>query len=1512
MNERSSRIDVMKTTTLRKFLATTLLITGFNSALDAAITGYWTYEQQDLFLSARIGQPMLWLDDETLVSHEFGRSGEGQFANIPNINGQQVAFLKFPKTGPTGGFYVPHSAAPNGGGGFINRYTIIMDVLFPADSSGKRRALFQTDLVGNGEFFIDAQNRIGVDGGTFAGTIAPDTWYRVAFAVDLTVPSVAYFINGTKVFEGSPGSGLDGRFSLPADRFYFQNDDDGEVEVGYLAALQFRDERTSDGLILALGGPSAGGILTGPPPDPYVVRLEPDPGSVIFPERSTVGPVPLVRAIIIDGTNVLNTTTVTLLFNGQAVVPTVVKNDDTNTITYQVPSLLPELSTNTVRINYQGASGTPYSVQWQFLVGRYVALDATSAAPLGSANTPGFLVRNVQAPISAVILNVNSFPRAIKQLNGTLTDTGGVLVANEAIGGPNPNGSYDIDLINFHLLGGSFGNFDTDSPFPGVPGSEGSPDVFATEVLAFVELNQPGVYRFGVSVSVDRTDTGTDDGFQLYSSRDARNILSPVLGSFSRRVTNPFASTHNNNEFAVYAPVAGTYSIRLVHFQTFQDSSLELYSLDEATGEKVLVNSADPRAIPAYRNSTAPFANRPYLAEVNPPAGAAGVDAAVPIELLVIDDAAQVVLSSVRLFLNNVQVTPTVNRTGGRTTIFYQPNLTRTEVTNRMRLVYSDNGTPAMSFTNDWQFTIRRRDLPPVNVTGQWDFDHCDLSATIGQPLEFLGGLTGQTATGTQFGTTTSFGIPDINGQSAAVMFVPGTANNQIGYIMRHGIGANGGGNRVNQYTLVMDIYWVNTGPGFASFVNFDLSNTSDGDFFWRRDDGGFGQGGGGYEGNMFLNGDAWHRVVFAVDMGANPPIVTKFLDGKKHADQTAPNNVLDGDRRTMPVQGAVLLADGDDGERHACYVNSIQIREGKVSDAEAAALGGPSASGIPVAMPATTVKGQWDFDFAAGKNQLGPTVGQALEYFDGLTGQTAGGTQFGTTTSFGIPDINGDPANVMSVPGTANNQIGYIMRHGIGANGGGSRVNQYTLVMDIYWVNTGPGFASFVNFDLSNTSDGDFFWRRDDGGFGQGGGGYEGNTFLNGDAWHRVVFAVDMAANPPIVTKFLDGKKHADQTAPNNVLDGDRRTMPVQGAVLLADGDDGERHACYVNSIQIREGKISDAEAAALGGPSARGIPVALPATGVKGQWDFDFAAGKNQLGPTVGQALEYFDGATGQTATGTQFGTTTSFGIPDIGGAPANVMSVPGTANNQIGYIMRHGIGANGGGSRVNQYTLVMDVYWVTTGPGFASFINFDLSNTSDGDFFWRRSDGGFGQGGGGYEGSTVLTAETWHRVAFAVDMAANPPVVTKFLDGVKHADQTAPNNVLDGDRRTMPVQGAVLLGDGDDGERHPCYVNSIQIREGKLSDAELAALGGPTSAGIPLLLVPSSAPIPRLGIHQVGNSVRIVWPAGLTGYTLEGTGSLANPNWQAVPGVDAACSAATVQITGQMQFFRLIRQP
>ena len=55
-------------------------------------------------------------------------------------------------------------------------------------------------------------------------------------------------------------------------------------------------------------------------------------------------------------------------------------------------------------------------------------------------------------------------------------------------------------------------------------------------------------------------------------------------------------------------------------------------------------------------------------------------------------------------------------------------------------------------------------------ITAQWDFDQGDLRASLGKDLEYGDGPTGRVKAHTCFGTTTSFGIPDIGGKPAKVM----------------------------------------------------------------------------------------------------------------------------------------------------------------------------------------------------------------------------------------------------------------------------------------------------------------------------------------------------------------------------------------------------------------------------------------------------------------------------------------------------------------------------------------------------------------------------------------------------------------------------------------------------------------------------------------------------------------------------------------------------------------------
>jgi hypothetical protein len=213
-------------------------------------------------------------------------------------------------------------------------------------------------------------------------------------------------------------------------------------------------------------------------------------------------------------------------------------------------------------------------------------------------------------------------------------------------------------------------------------------------------------------------------------------------------------------------------------------------------------------------------------------------------------------------------------------------------------------------------------------------------------------------------------------------------------------------------------------------------------------------------------------------------------------------------------------------------------------------------------------------------------------------------------------------------------------------------------------------------------------------------------------------------------------------------------------------------------------------------------------------------------------------------------------------------------------------------------------MDVFVDPTGPGAASLWQTNPANVNDdGDLFWQGSN--FGQGNNGYNGTGQFTAGAWHRVAAAYNMAANPPVVVKYVDGIFQDNWTA-NQGLDNPRRALQPT-ALLFADGDRDERRVMYVNSVQIRAGAVSAEALAALGGPDAAGIPIEL--PSLEAPALCFGQGTSSIGLAWPRETTGWALESSTGLTG--WAPVQGVvNNAVEIPITQASPPQRLFRLKR--
>jgi hypothetical protein len=175
-----------------------------------------------------------------------------------------------------------------------------------------------------------------------------------------------------------------------------------------------------------------------------------------------------------------------------------------------------------------------------------------------------------------------------------------------------------------------------------------------------------------------------------------------------------------------------------------------------------------------------------------------------------------------------------------------------------------------------------------------------------------------------------------------------------------------------------------------------------------------------------------------------------------------------------------------------------------------------------------------------------------------------------------------------MQFPATDSTQ-GFTMTHGAAPNGGGAKVNQYSVVYDLYFPPASYGeYRSLLQTDPANSSDGDFFVRGD-GGLGIS-GNYQGN--LDDGNWHRVAAVFDLTSST--LSKYIDGALVGSQTLSAGV-DGRWSLLPT--ALLFAD-EDGETQLGYVNSIQFNDTALSAAEVALLGGPTAGGIAIPEPGT--------------------------------------------------------------------------------------------------------------------------------------------------------------------------------------------------------------------------------------------------------------------------------------------------------------------------
>ena len=368
----------MNMNTLKTLVATSLSLVCLAS-LRAEITGQWDFEND---LSATVGNDLEYFDFVDGPTEQETKFGTTADFGIPDINGQPANVMKMPKNDATMGYLMLPDLPANGGGQLCNQWSLVMDLLYPTDSSGKVRAIIQIDdPFGNSngaEVTIGANNAVG--NAQPQGSIHPDTWHRLVIAVDQSAdpPTMIKYIDGIKVGEeilpiGNLGK-LDGRWAILDKDFTFGgdfallfSDSTGSSEVGYVGSIQIHDKALSSGYVAAMGVPTAGGIPTDVKAVAGIERISPSPGQIlVFPETP-------IEVNLLDGDKPIPQNSIKLSVDGQEVTSQITSpNPGEHHINYD-PGLLEPGSVVTAKLSFIDPSNNNGEniTEWSFTIAPY-------------------------------------------------------------------------------------------------------------------------------------------------------------------------------------------------------------------------------------------------------------------------------------------------------------------------------------------------------------------------------------------------------------------------------------------------------------------------------------------------------------------------------------------------------------------------------------------------------------------------------------------------------------------------------------------------------------------------------------------------------------------------------------------------------------------------------------------------------------------------------------------------------------------------------------------------------------------------------------------------------------------------------------------------------------------------------------------------------------------------------------------------------------------------------------
>lgn len=957
----------------------TILIAGLlaTGALShGAITGQWDFNNSAAGLAATTGQAIEYFDGvggETEAQTDFGTTTS---FGIPDIAGEEAGVMSFGVNTATMGYMLWHGMPANGDGFLVNQWTLIMDVLFPAESSGRWRALIQSDSFNppsnDAELYLNESNQLGL--GNYGGNVPTNTWVRLAIAVDLAgpAPQIHTYINGVEAV-GLNGA-LDMNFALSPDSYALLFTD-GYLDAnytapGYVNSIQVHDEKLSPAYLAALGGPSAEGIPTDTLTRPFVRSVSPTDSSV-------VGPGIHYRAEVENAETEIDPESIELRFNEELVPTSETTTGEITAIDYWSTEFYPRGSTNTYELIFADNSTPPVFTTntVTFVVNNYAVLtlpepivyedfDDTPEGSLPAGWTEQSFTEILNPDLDLGNLDSASYATwtvvdaarfegpLVTYSNAEGTDYQRVLsYTSDTVINGTPVQSLASGRIAFGNSG--YRNGASQVLYLSTPDFDlsGESNVY----LVFNSIWEQNQDSLGlVEYSIDGGETWlpvvymihSEDIVQTEGTIDAVATMtqeSSDIATYLDPVTSEPVGGNYGDFIGVESSQWGTlapYISGRIDDDPFDSKRVEVYRLTEADNQsQVRIRFGHAGADSWYFGID--NVGLYSIATVAPPEITtqpqdATVEEGNPASFTV---AATGTGLTYQWFHNDEPIS-------GASAATLQISAAASADAGEYHVEISNAGGTVTSGT----VTLNVNSRPPA-VTGAWQFNG-DLTPSQGAGTIVY--ATPETESGTSFSTSDGTTIRHISEQPASYLDVSVLPAGNHGLHLTMPTAGNGGGDYLNQYTMVWDIYLPGDVNWTPLFNSAPVPGGNDADFY-VSDVGALGIGDLGYSAAGVILPDQWYRVAFVANLSAGE--VTYYLNGEQVHKRTG-GSLVDGRFAlyTGEHEGAdvLLFAEPSGLYNHQVLVNSFLITDRALTAEQVASLGSPTAAGLSMDTPET------------------------------------------------------------------------------------------------------------------------------------------------------------------------------------------------------------------------------------------------------------------------------------------------------------------------------------------------------------------------------------------------------------------------------------------------------------------------------------------------------------------------------------------------------------------------------